>query len=416
MRPSFSITALIVFVFASFAQSSWAKSAPLEAPDPGRGIIGVTVKVIPPAKIGSNYAATVFFVRVVDDADRFAGDSLIPSNYAKGHGVYLLNAKPGRYVAIGCKVDTAQAGAPGFVGPAGEIAAVFSQADILSTEVEVAPGKAVFVGDIVSGSSTKIQEADTAQAHYLHMIAPRGANQSFMTRAFAGHYVSTATFKSIERGEAAEKEFWGDAIAEHFKNEPAWASRIAARSASPPVIAQRPPSAGASSSDADFISHVCIDANTAKARANGLKDDAASVASTICSRVTTDWTSNGCSESADQDSCKKILGHMDSDLKGSGSSMLFAASQTNRASICRAMLAVGTDPNAAIPNGWTPLMAAAEQGHDGIVKLLLAAGADPSARNPAGATAMDIATSSGKQPVADMLREAANAVQPDPKP
>lgn len=411
MKPSSTITALFV-VFASFAPPSWAKSAPLEAPDPGRGIIGVTVKVIPPAKIGSNYAATVFFVRVVDDADRLAGDSLIPSNYVKGHGVYLLNAKPGRYVAIGCKVDGGPAGGSGFVGPAGEGAVVFSQADILHTEVEVAPGAAVFVGDIVTGSSTKTHEADAAQAHYLHMISPKGADQSFMARAFSAHYVYTGTFKSLERGEAAENEFWGEAVAEHFKNEPVWANRIAHRSASLLAVAPRTASTGASSSDADFVSNVCLDANIAKARASGLKDDAENVARTICTRVTTDWSSNGCSEHPDQDPCKKILVRMDSDLKGSGSSMLFAAAQTGRVSICRAMLAAGSDPSTAASSSWTPLMAAADQGHEEIVKLLLTAGAELNTRNAAGATALDLATTSGKQPVVDTLRAAASAAQP----
>jgi len=401
-----TLAAACLFAFCAFTQISWAKSLPLEAPDPGKGTIGVTVKVIPPAKMGSNYANLVFFVRVVDDADRFGADSLIPSTYSRGQHVYLLNAKPGRYVAVGCKFDMGRVGVP-LGGVSGEGAAVFAQADILRTEVEVRAGAVAFMGDIVTGSSTKIKEADPAQAHYLRMISPRGAEQAFMARAFTGHIIYTAAFKSVERGEAAEREFCVAAIP-NFKDEPAWSRRIAARSASLFATAVRPAATGEKISAGDFLSTVCVAANTAKGRVTGLGEDAESVARTICLRVASDWSSHGCDGNPGQEPCKKILGRMDSDLKGAGSSMLFAAAQAGVVSICSVMIASGSDPNAPIATSWTPLMAAAEQGHDDVVRALVAAGAHLDARNAAGATALEIATAAGKQPVADTLREAGN--------
>lgn len=214
------------FVLASLAPLVSAKPLPLEAPDPGRGVIGVTIKVIPPARMGSMAAVAVYFVRVVEDADRFRAESVINSNLSKGRNVYLLNAKPGRYVAVGCDVAMASGGGEGRV--------VFTKADILKTEVEVRAGSVVFMGDIDAQSSTKTGESDEAQAHYLPMIAPAAANKGFMTRALGGNFVYTAVFKDIVRDEAAAAEFWGDAIEKHFKNEPAWSSRIAGRSVVPP--------------------------------------------------------------------------------------------------------------------------------------------------------------------------------------
>ena len=391
--------ALTVMVLASLAPRSWANSEPLEAPDPGCGIIGVSVKVIPPAKIGSNAADAVYFVRVVEDADRFTAESFIPSNYAMGRNVYLLNAKPGRYVAIGCRfvgnpapVGAAAPASPGFhVGVAispGPATVVFSKADILQTEVEVRAGAVVYMGEIKAQSSTKTRESDEAQTHYLPMISPTAAHQGFMARAFSGNLVYTAVFKSLVRGESAEADFWVGAIREDFKNEPRWTNRIAGRSISPiggPAIRT---SVGATLSSDDFLSGVCLDVNTAKARANGQPEDAEKIARLVCPTVMTDWNAHGCRESVDQDFCRKRLGSWDAALKSSGSSMLFAAAQAGQTSICSVMIAMGSDANAAVSTGWTPLMIATEQGNTEIVEILTkASGETPSKGDPATASA-----------------------------
>lgn len=204
-----------VLLVASLAS---AKPLPLEAPDPGRGVIGVRIKVIPPAKMGSNSADAVYFVRIMEEADRFGSESLIHSNYSKGHNVYLLNAKPGRYVAVGCDIDMGPGGGRGSV--------VFSKAGIQQTEIEVTAGSVVFMGEIEAQSSTKTSEADEAQAHYLRLFAPTAANKGFMGRAMSGNYAYTASFKSVARDEATATAFWGEAAEKHFKKEPAWQARL----------------------------------------------------------------------------------------------------------------------------------------------------------------------------------------------
>jgi len=204
-------------VFAILPTCVSAKPLPLEAPDAERGVIGVKISVLPPARIGSTSASEVYFVRLTEDADRFHAESMINSNYSKGSHVYLLNAKPGRYVAVGCS----------FTMPNGaQAAVVFDEADIVKTEVEIQPGSVVFMGDIDAQSSTKTKDSDEAQAHYLRMIAPTAANQTFMARAFTGHYVYTAVFKTIVRTDPAALEFWTEAGEKHFKNDPEWKSRV----------------------------------------------------------------------------------------------------------------------------------------------------------------------------------------------
>jgi len=423
-------TAIVVacglFILATLAPLYSAKRLPLETPEPGGGMIGVRVKVIPPARIGSNYCDTVYFVRIATDADRFGAESLIDSNYTDGRDVYLLNAKPGRYVAVGCKI----APKPVAAGPmtpvgsglqvgvsfsAGPATVTFAKADILQTEVEVSAGGVVFMGQIEAHSSTKTGESDEAQAHYLQVISPAAAHQGSAARAFSGHMVYTAAFKSIERAQAAETTFWDESIEKRFMSEPAWASRIAHRSPALGVAAAGPTSTGATqagspgatSSNDEFVSAVCLDVNIVKARANGQAKEAPEIARLVCQTVMADWRSHGCPEDPGQELCKKRLVSFDGSLNSSGSSMLFAASRAGQTSICSAMLGMGSDPNAAVSTGWTPLMIGANEGQVDVVRILVAAGADLNARNSAGSTALDLATAAGKADVVAALQKAA---------
>jgi TPR repeat protein len=397
-------------VVAALAPISVAKSVPLEPPDPGRGIIGITVKVVPPARMGSNVANAVFFVRVAEDADRFAAESLIASTYAKGENVYLLNAKPGRYVAVGCTFNAAVG--LGFAGATSDGAVAFSQPDIVKTEVEVRAGAVVFMGRIDVQSSTKIQKADGAQSHYLRMIAPTGASQSFMARAMTGHLVYIASFKEIDRGPSAAAVLWNEAIEHDFKNDAAWTNRIARRSVEPMGVAPGAIAAGATPSSDAFVSGVCITVNTAKARAAGSPKEADTIAAMACQTVMTDWSSHGCGSNPDQDPCKKRLRSLDGSLRSAGSSMLYAAAQAGQTAICKTMIAVGSDPNAAIATSWTSLMIAAAEDRPEVVKLLLDSGANRDATNAEGKTAATIAAERSSPEIVAMLTKAAPATPP----
>jgi hypothetical protein len=335
---------------------SSAKTPPLEPPDPARGIIGIKVKVFPPAQTGWSAADVVYFVRIEKDSDRFAASSVIRSNFIKGGHIYLLNALPGRYAVVGCEF---------VLGTAGDIGrAVFSQADILRSEVDVAAGGVVYMGAIDAESSTKTQGADLAQAHYLQVIAAAAPSK----RAFAGVFDYTVVITGLVNDPAAARAFWNRAISKHFKREPAWSNGIAARSlTSGGVKAGLTPAA--SSSDR-FMSTVCVDINTAKARASGQTQEAAKIARLICESILTDWGAAGCRENPDQAPCKTRLTSFDGSLKTEGSSMLYAAAEAGETSICSVMIALGSDPNAAVANGKTPLMIAAESGHPEIVELM----------------------------------------------
>jgi hypothetical protein len=193
----------------------------LDAPEPDRGMIGVRVKVIPPAMIGSSSADAVYFVRIVEDEDRYRAENVIASNFAHGKDVYLLNAKPGRYVAVACM----------FVAPAssGKGTVFFSKADIDRTEVTVAAGQVVFMGDLVTGSSTKFNQADPAQSHYARVVTPAESKQGFLGRAMKGSNLYTGQLESLSREESVEREFWSETVEKHFREEPPWAALVRKR-------------------------------------------------------------------------------------------------------------------------------------------------------------------------------------------
>jgi hypothetical protein len=416
MKRSIAVTCSC-FLLTTFTPIAAAKATPLDAPDPGRGIIGVSVKVIPPARMGSSSCEVVYFVRVVEDADRFGSETLINSSYADGRDVYLLNADPGRYVAIGCKLaekpGTPAPGVPvapgvsfGIAFSPGPATVVFSEKDILQTEVDVRAGAAAFMGAINVQSSTKTGESDHAQTHYLHMLSAAPANQSAVARAFSGHPAYIATFKGIERGTAAETEFWDESIEQHFTKEPAWTARIAHRSSAPVVGAAGATAPAAILSSDEFVSSVCIDVNTVKARASGNTKEAPEIARMVCQTVMTNWNAQGCPQNPSQDPCKKRLASFDGSLKSSGSSMLFATAQAGQVSLCSVLLDMGLDPNATISTGWTPLMVAAAGDKPDIVKLLLEKGASLTVKNADGKTAASIAAESGRTAIVEMLAKA----------
>jgi ankyrin repeat protein len=78
-------------------------------------------------------------------------------------------------------------------------------------------------------------------------------------------------------------------------------------------------------------------------------------------------------------------------------------------SLCRRLLAAGTDPDAPQQRGFRPLHEAALRGSLELVQLLLAHGADPRAANTEGKTPIDLADERKHTAVADLLRAAADA-------
>ncbi|MFQ5528637.1 MAG: hypothetical protein ACE5GX_20575, partial [Thermoanaerobaculia bacterium] len=214
----------------------------LPEPDPMSGSIGVTVRTRPPAKIGPGLPAVeIFFVKLEDGEEAFGATDLIPSNYSNKKQVYLLNADPGRYVAVAAGLGSTKGPAVGVPLGGGKVGGVdvsfgmssgttidysafFSIAMISETETRVVPQEMAFMGEYLVSTSTKMKKADAAQAHYFRLLLPAEAGKKKFARMFSAH-VYTAEIRSVAKDTETERGFWTTARDKVFKNNPRWQAR-----------------------------------------------------------------------------------------------------------------------------------------------------------------------------------------------
>ena len=191
------------------------KKPRLPGPDPISGSIGIriTLRTRSPPLIGPGLPAVqVFLVKLEDGSEAFSATELIPSNYSNRKQVYLLNADPGRYVAVAAGLGSTKE-------------AFFSMAMISDTEVTVGPQEMAFMGEYVVSTSTKMKNADEAQAHYYRLHLPGVAGRGVLARMASGQAVYTADIKSVAKDTATERGFWTKALGKAFKDDPRWQAR-----------------------------------------------------------------------------------------------------------------------------------------------------------------------------------------------
>jgi hypothetical protein len=225
MKPNFAVLLCLVLC-VSLAPAPQAISVHLQAPDPARGLIGVSIGVRLGKGMGGNTTEVVYFVPAEKAAGEFGAEDVIVSNFDKAGNVYLLNAKPGRYVAIGAEVL--------FAMPKKRTVVVFSKSTIPLTEIEARAGKVAFMGAISAESSMKWLELDNVQAKTLNFISGHSKTLGVLDRIDGLPYAYPSVIASVGRGEAVDSSFWSSAVSNHFRNEPAWQSLINARPVLPP--------------------------------------------------------------------------------------------------------------------------------------------------------------------------------------
>jgi hypothetical protein len=213
---TFALAALV-----SVSVGAAAKGPQLPVPDPERGALAVTIKAIPPMKLGSMPAVQIFLVNLDRDADPLDAESVTPSNYSDGEQVYFLNARPGRYVAVAARLRGAALSRE-------EFHAFFSQEMIPQTETTVVAGRMAFMGRFTVQTSTKMTDADPAQAHYYRLILPETSRLGFMARALNGTAPYTAQLAQAARDTQTAEAFWAEADRRSFKGEPSWQELVRA--------------------------------------------------------------------------------------------------------------------------------------------------------------------------------------------
>lgn len=205
-------------IFVAFVILGLGGCATLPPPQPldsARAVIGISVKTRQPIKVVSHKPQMMYFIKVDKEEDLYTQGNFIRSDYSKGGQVYLLNAEPGRYAAVGCYM---KGGGIKWV----EYTTFFPEELIKLTEVAVAPGTIAFMGEYVVDQSVGLKDADDCQLHYLQLIAPgalTGPIESGVLAAILGHgdYYYKGSIHEEHCDREAEIRFLTTAL-EHFKD------------------------------------------------------------------------------------------------------------------------------------------------------------------------------------------------------
>jgi len=214
----------------------------LPAPNPDSGSIALTLRAKAPVHFGTRMSAVrVFFVRLGEDRGAFAARELISSSFTSRGQVYLLNAKPGRYVAVavafaGGETRTYVTGRTAYGRPTGPYVRTsvgrtgfFPVTMISGTEVTVLPQEISFMGEYQAKMSTRMKKADVAQAHYYRLLMPHLDKMPLpgLTRVLAAEGAYLVHLESLARDPETESEFWTTARDEVFEGDPRWRARVA---------------------------------------------------------------------------------------------------------------------------------------------------------------------------------------------
>lgn len=134
----------------------------------------------------------VYFVKMDQNADEnflFTRTNIIQTNFIRGNYIYLLNAEPGDYAAVGGhygpKSSTARTSSSGWTITTGSGSASSTKKDedkstrivyfpkemIKSTRVTVTPGMMAFMGEY-QVRTKQLKKPDDAQMHYYKVIEP----------------------------------------------------------------------------------------------------------------------------------------------------------------------------------------------------------------------------------------------------
>lgn len=152
--------------------------------------IDVTLKA--PIGIFSNKPDQIYFARI-DGENGILQQQIIRSNYSIESRSYLLNARPGTYVAVAAFFS--KAGVP--AGPAAPglsfsvttgrrgYTTYFSKELVEQSKVLVQENDLVFMGSYIVDTSLGLDGADEVQTHYKNVIAP-GEATGVLAATFSG--------------------------------------------------------------------------------------------------------------------------------------------------------------------------------------------------------------------------------------
>ncbi len=175
-----------------------------ELSNPKSSGLAIDVSLKPPLTLfGNQLPDQIYFVKI-NGEDGLFQQQIIRSNYIKASRAYLLNARPGTYVAVAAfrRVTPTYPA----TGPEREYFTYFSKELVEQTRVTVQEGDFAFVGVYVVDLSVGLDGADAVQAHYKNVISPGVVDSGllqFMGTNF--HYRGALLERKVD--EQAHNEF-----------------------------------------------------------------------------------------------------------------------------------------------------------------------------------------------------------------
>lgn len=175
--------------------------------DPQLTHIGIAVKVRGPAGLWNKTPDIVLFAKL-DAAQQnlFSQTPLIPSSFVQGNRFYLLNATPGRYIAVAASWKAPVQRQSGSVvmatGQTNDYVIFFPEPVVQLSDVTVPAGAIQFMGDYLLDWSLSFGEADQVQLFYVQMLAPGAESKSLLSDVAT--YLMTGRMDIYYRGSMQE--------------------------------------------------------------------------------------------------------------------------------------------------------------------------------------------------------------------
>lgn len=211
--------------------SGCATTQPIpELSQPQSSGLAIEVSLKAPIGIFSAKPDQVYFAKV-DGEDGLLQQQIVRSNYSKDGRAYLLNARPGTYIAVASFFSRAGVPAgppsPGFsisvtTGRSG-YTTYFSEELVELTKVTVRENDFAFMGSYVVDQSVGLGGADGVQTHYKNIIAPGAATGTFLM-GLRGDVHYRGTMLERKTDEQARNDFLRNAKDDLAGS--AWAARL----------------------------------------------------------------------------------------------------------------------------------------------------------------------------------------------
>jgi hypothetical protein len=134
----------------------------------------------------------------------FTKGELLPSNYVEDRYVYLLNAEPGRYVAVAS--TRAQSGFGPLIGET-HYTTYFPEDMIKVTEIMVEPGNLAYMGTFSLKQTVGLDGADKTQIYFYRMLAPGDERESSQGSYSSGTWTYRGSLREAVQSEGEQAVF-----------------------------------------------------------------------------------------------------------------------------------------------------------------------------------------------------------------